>query len=59
MNMHSGRKYRLTEKDDFPRHSEFTLKLLRNVIKEGDYETRSSILSLLDRLIYQTKSVIK
>ena len=52
MNMHSGRKYRLTEKDDFPRHSEVTLKMLRNVIKEGDYESRSSILSLIDRLIY-------
>ena len=57
--MAKGEKYRLTGNDDFPRHSEFTLKLLRNVIKEGDYESRSSILSLIDRLIYQTKSVIK
>ena len=57
--MKKGKKYRLTGNDDFPQHSEFTLKLLRNVIKEGDYESRSSILSLIDRLIYKTKSVIK
>ena len=53
--MTKGKKYRLTGKDDFPDHSKLTLKLLRNLINMGRYETRWDVLKLINKLLDEKK----
>ena len=50
-----GKKYRLTGKDNFPEHSKLTLKLLKNLINTGNYETRNDILNLISYLLNEPK----
>lgn len=50
-----GKKYRLEGEDKFDEYSKLTLKLLRNLINMGHYETRWDVLKLINKLLDERK----